>query len=145
MVLASNHLQFQAPIQATPSTTALKLVLALALLKSWALLQDPVLLKPASVRSRISSLVHSQATRRAFMEEASVVAMAVDLVDFVEDSVVVTVDLDSEKDSASAEEDKVSASAEEDTLVPLQSKSLPLPAVEFRSLFSVAVQSANLT
>ena len=123
--------------------TALKLVPALAPLKSWELLQDPVLLKPASALSRSSSLVHSQATKRAFMEEA-LVAM-VDLVDFVEDSAVVTVDLDSVKDSVSAEEEQASASAKEDTLVPLQSKSLPLPAVEFRSLISVDVQSANLT
>ena len=69
------------------------------------------------------------------MEEALVVDMA--------DTVVDTVDLDLEKDLASAEELAL-ASAEELALVPLQSQSLPLPAVEFKSLISVDAQSPNL-
>lgn len=61
------------------------------------------------------------------MEEALVVDMA--------DTIVDTVDLDLEEDLASAEEP---------ALVPLQSLSLPLPAVEFKSLISVDAQSPNL-
>lgn len=99
--------------------------------KSWALLQDLVLLKAPLTNSRISLEALSQATKRTFMEEALEVDM-VDLVDIMVD--IVDLDSDSEEDSASAEE----------ALVPLQSKNLHSVAVEFRNLISVVVQSPNL-
>ena len=105
-----------------------KVVPALAQLKSWALLQDLVLLKAPLMHSRISLEALTQATKRTFMEEA----LEVDMVDIMVD--IVDLDSDSEEDSASAEE----------ALVPLQSKNLHSVAVEFRNLISVDVQSPNL-
>ena len=126
-VLASHLIQFQALTQANHLTMVPKVVPALAQLKSWALLQDLVLPKAPLMHSRISLEALSQATKRAFKEEA----LEVDMVDMVD---IVDLDSDSEKDSVSAEE----------ALEPLQSKNLYSVVVEFRNLISVAVHSANL-
>ena len=64
----------------------------MAQLKSWALLQDLVLLKAPLMHSRISLAALSQATKRTFMEEA----LEVDMVDIMVD--IVDLDSDSEED-----------------------------------------------